>query len=250
MSSNVGLDRSTALQSTGISPAAPVPVPAAGGAAILARLRAQRAATQSSGTTISTNSLVPETAADSLVAGASPPPPASGPLPAAGGAAILARLRAQRASKAPAAPARREVVVLYASQLGTAQEIAKNIHAEAESRGFKTRVASMNEYGFEALKHVDTSVPPPVIVMVASSTGDGDPPDTSAKFYSALKRRSNEQGMLRGVRFTCMGLGDSNYTRFMQVPRTLKARFVDLGAEEVGKRWICCLPLMYMHMYV
>lgn len=69
-----------------------------------------------------------------------PPSAAAGPRVATGGAAILARLRAQRATKSPAAPPTKELVVLYASQTGTASEIAKNIQAEAEQKGVKGRV--------------------------------------------------------------------------------------------------------------
>lgn len=42
---------------------------------------------------------------------------------------------------------------------------------------------SMNELGFDAV----TSGKAPILVIVASSTGDGDAPDNSAKFYAALK---------------------------------------------------------------
>lgn len=139
----------------------------------------------------------------------------------------------------------------------------------------------MNEFGFENL----SAERAPVVVMVASSTGDGDPPDNCAKFYMALRRKSNANNLLQvrvwqistgwgrpaaggpvptalwrahwlsgapamkaarptlgllfpppplqGVQFTCMGLGDSNYTRFCHVPRTLRTRFADLGATEV-----------------
>ena len=153
--------------------------------------------------------------------------------PAVGGAAILAKLRAQRAASAAAAAKAKEeqatsksLTVLYASQLGTAAEIAKNIHAEAQSRGIKSHIASMNDFGFDNVSADKT----PVVIMVSSSTGDGDAPDNSAKFVAAVKRRSNGENRLQGVVFTSLGLGDSNYTRYMAVPRALRNRFLEMGA--------------------
>ncbi|KAG7666657.1 putative Methionine synthase reductase [Nannochloris sp. 'desiccata'] len=165
-----------------------------------------------------------------------PPPPAtvaaSGPK-AVGGAAILAKLKAQKAARAAAEAEAKDaqaqqkgLTILYASQLGTAAEIAKNIHAEAESKGIKSRLAAMNDFGFGNISAENT----PMVVMVASSTGDGDAPDNSSKFYNEVKRRSNATDRLAGVSFTCLGLGDSNYTRYMAVPRVFKNRFLELGA--------------------
>jgi sulfite reductase alpha subunit-like flavoprotein len=159
-------------------------------------------------------------------------PPAAGPK-AVGGAAILARLKAQKAARAAAeaeakdAQAKQKgLTILYASQLGTAAEIAKNIHSEAEAKGIKSHVAAMNDFGFENISAEKT----PIVVIVASSTGDGDAPDNSSKFYNEVKRRSNAEDRLKGVYFTVLGLGDSNYTRYMAVPRVFKNRFLEMGA--------------------
>ena len=150
-----------------------------------------------------------------------------------GGAAILAKLKAQKAARAAAEhqeqqskPKPKPLTILYASQLGTAAEIAKTIHADAQSRGLPSHLASMNEFGFDNVCADKT----PVVIMVASSTGDGDAPDNAAKFYAAVKRKTNPPDRLQGVAFTILGLGDSNYTRYMAVSRALKSRFLDLGA--------------------
>ena len=141
-----------------------------------------------------------------------------------GGAAILAKLRAAKAYKAPKP---KPMVVLYGSQTGTAAEVAKNISASIEGAGLPSRVLSMNEFGFENLSK-DKS---PYVIWVASSTGDGEAPDNASKFYTSAKKRSNSECLLQGVQFTCLGLGDSNYTRFMHIPRVLKTRFLELGAK-------------------
>jgi hypothetical protein len=114
--------------------------PASGGGAILARLQAQRAAAAAAAATGAAPAVTSAAAAPAPATAAAAPTP-TGPPAATGGAAILARLRAQRAAKAPAAPAlTKPLVVLYASQTGTAQEIAKNVQAEAEQKGIPGRV--------------------------------------------------------------------------------------------------------------
>jgi flavodoxin len=154
-----------------------------------------------------------------------------------GSAAILAKLRAQRGSSAgsstgasrpssgaaaasASAKSPPKVVFLYGSQTGTGQEIAKSLHAEACSKGVPADVMSMNELGIANCNKEKA----PIVVIVASSTGDGDPPDNCSVLYMALKKNQQPKDLLEGVHYTVLGLGDSNYTRFMHVSRTLKNR--------------------------
>jgi NADPH-ferrihemoprotein reductase len=149
------------------------------------------------------------------------------PQAAVGGAAILAKLRAAKNYKPPA---EHPVLVIHASQTGTAAEVAKNINSGIENIGVSSRVISMNELGLVSSL---TKEKTPFVVWVASSTGDGEAPDNATKFYNDLRNKTkHEDGALNGIQFTGLGLGDSNYTRFMQVPRVLKTRFLDLGATE------------------
>ena len=46
-----------------------------------------------------------------------------------------------------------------------------------------------------------------------------------------LRRKSQPEGLLKGIKYACLGLGDSNYTRFCAVPKAFVKRFEDLGAE-------------------
>lgn len=92
---------------------------------------------------------------------------------------------AQRAAASTAAGTPSpDVLVIYASQTGTGQEIAKSIQADAAKHGIaNAKVMSMNECGVEAF----TATPRPVVIVVASSTGDGDPPDNAAKAFVQLR---------------------------------------------------------------
>mmetsp|Transcript_17221 Transcript_17221/g.51507 ORF Transcript_17221/g.51507 Transcript_17221/m.51507 type:complete len:883 (-) Transcript_17221:2276-4924(-) len=156
-------------------------------------------------------------------------PAVAGKAAAGGGAAILARLKAQRAKAAEdskAAAAAPEVVVLYASQTGTAQEVARTIQASSAEHKIKSKVMSCNELGWENLSSERT----PIVIIVASSTGDGDSPDNAAKFYATMKRKTQPLGQLKGISVAVLGLGDSNYTRFCHVPKTFRNRMTTLGA--------------------
>ena len=122
-----------------------------------------------------------------------------------------------------------QILVAYASQTGTAEEIAKALHADLAQRTSAKSVLlhAFNDVAIDSLRPDKI----PLVAFVAASTGDGDPPDNTASFYAKLlRKRENE---LRGVKYTSLGLGDSNYTRFMAVPRTLRKKFEGLGAESL-----------------
>lgn len=129
----------------------------------------------------------PTAAQDNQAAAVTPKPAPR----ATGGAAVLARMRAAKAVAAAAAAAKADeaaaahtVTFLFASQTGTAEEIAKSMHDDASAKGFKSSVASMNDHTFEGLSPATT----PVLVVVASSTGDGDCPDNAACAFFRLKK--------------------------------------------------------------
>eukprot|EP00271_Cylindrocystis_brebissonii_P003286 TRINITY_DN1408_c0_g1_i4.p1 TRINITY_DN1408_c0_g1~~TRINITY_DN1408_c0_g1_i4.p1 ORF type:complete len:722 (-),score=109.53 TRINITY_DN1408_c0_g1_i4:140-2305(-) len=118
-----------------------------------------------------------------------------------------------------------EVAVLYGSQTGNATEIAKSISADANAKGIPAKAAALNDYTFARLPGTL------IAVFVVSSTGDGDPPENCEAFYNALRRKKNSPGMLAGLHYTVLGLGDSNYTRYMAIPRTFTSRLPELGGR-------------------
>eukprot|EP00210_Caulerpa_lentillifera_P001618 g1556.t1 len=121
------------------------------------------------------------------------------------------------------------VVIAYASQTGTSQDIAQSINAECNQQSIKSRVLSLNDLRLDGVSASKS----PVVICVVSSTGDGEAPDNSQTFFKDMKqaRMDNPGQLFKGVHYTCLGLGDSNYTSFMFMPRLLKKGFEELGAE-------------------
>jgi len=91
------------------------------------------------------------------------------------------------------------------------------------------------------------------IVIVCSTTGEGEPPDNAAKFVRRIKKKTLSSRHLQHLYFAVLGLGDSNYTNFCNCPKGILSRLQDLGAtsfyeagfgddavglEEVVEPWI------------
>ncbi|KAJ3102085.1 hypothetical protein HDU97_000799 [Phlyctochytrium planicorne] len=124
------------------------------------------------------------------------------------------------------------LTILFASQTGNAEWIARHIGKEAEERGFEVAgCLVMDEYD-----KANLDVPPSstTLLFVTSTTGDGDHPDNSAKFWRYLRRGKKdelENRIGKGRRFTVLGLGDTNYTNFNQPAKRLERRVLECGGK-------------------
>ncbi|CAO3698888.1 unnamed protein product [Rhizopus microsporus] len=114
-------------------------------------------------------------------------------------------------------------LILWASQTGNAEWIAKNIHTEAAKKGYTGDCFVMDDYEKAPLQKTG------IIILITSNTGDGDAPDNSLKFWKFL-RRNKDKEYLKGTKFTVLGLGDSNYSNFNNTGKRLEKKFKDLGA--------------------
>lgn len=94
------------------------------------------------------------------------------------------------------------LTVLYASQTGNAEWIAKNVNDEARERGFKSTCYVLDEH--EKME-VETE-PFQVLVFVVSTTGDGEPPENSLKFWEFLKEKAKRKESLSHVRYALLGM--------------------------------------------
>jgi len=121
----------------------------------------------------------------------------------------------------------RPLIVLYGSQTGTVQEVAERIGREGDRLHFSTRVSSMDTF---PLTEIPTS---PLIVYVASTTGQGEEPDNMKKTWKFLLRKNLPTNSLSSQNFGVLGLGDSSYPKFNHVAKKLSRRLLQLGGVQL-----------------
>lgn len=123
------------------------------------------------------------------------------------------------------------LTILFGSQTGTAEALAKRAAKEAGRRGFAATVMDMGTYPVAQLAQEKN------VLVITSTYGEGDPPDNAQALHAALKGNCALQ--LHGVRFSVCGLGDTNYVQFCQCGRDFDAYLEKLGAQRVAPRADC-----------
>jgi cytochrome P450 / NADPH-cytochrome P450 reductase len=151
---------------------------------------------------------------------------ASAPLPAP---------RPTSTSETASAPApsadghRTPLLVLFGSNLGTAEGLAHRIADDARSRGFIATVGSLDE-------HVG-SLPKNGGLLVVTASYNGQPPDNAAKFCHWLQDPSLPPDAFAGLEYSVFGCGNRDWaSTYQAVPTLIDAQLEKHGARAMYRR--------------
>src|SRR5512146_721317 len=123
------------------------------------------------------------------------------------------------------------VAVLYASQSGTAEGLARKLAKELKAAGHVPSVSTLVGYTPAALASESCAL------IFASTYGDGDAPDGVQPFYEQLCLEHFPR--MEKLSYCVFALGDRHYEHFCKFGKDLDAKLVALGANQIMPRVDC-----------
>ena len=157
--------------------------------------------------------------------------------PRAGRAAIPQMMTVQSASPSEPAAAplpsanahQTRLLVLYGSNLGTAESLAHGLADDARNRGFVATVGALDD-------HVG-SLPKEGGLIVVAASYNGEPPDNATKFCRWLQHPSLAADAFAGVEYSVYGCGNRDWAATYQaIPTLIDAELEKHGAKRMYRR--------------
>ena len=123
------------------------------------------------------------------------------------------------------------VTVLFGSQTGNSERLAKRMADRLAERGIRFTLLDMLQCTKVQLQEAQT------LLLVVSTQGDGDPPERAVPLAELLASRKAPR--LEHVRYSVLALGDSSYEKYCEAGRQFDARLEALGAKRLHAREEC-----------
>lgn len=133
---------------------------------------------------------------------------------------------------------KKQIYVLYGSQTGNCEEISRFLYEDIDDYCVKNSSIqielmynSLNKFmETEAMDTLDKNT---CIIIVTSTTGNGDMPDNAYKFWKHIKSREISVDLFLDVTYTVLALGDSNYDKFCNAGKLIYKRMKELSGKQL-----------------
>ena len=125
----------------------------------------------------------------------------------------------------------RSMTILFCSQSGNAEGLAAKFAKQATSYGLDAEVADMDGFDLTSLSSKKR------VLIICSTWGEGEQPDNAEELWQ--KAVSASPGLLKGVYFSVLALGDTSYELFCESGKEWDKRFEELGATRLVDRVDC-----------
>jgi len=149
---------------------------------------------------------------------------------------FLAGLQAANVPQAaPAAPPARKVplTILFGTESGNAEALAAQARKTAARLGFAAKVVDMADMTPAQAAATEN------LLVIASTWGEGDPPQRAVDFNDALF--ADDAPRFDTVRYAVLCLGDRAYAQFCETGRRFDERLAALGGTRITDRIECDL---------
>ncbi|TAG09632.1 MAG: sulfite reductase subunit alpha [Verrucomicrobia bacterium] len=133
-----------------------------------------------------------------------------------------------QAASAPAAVASVPVTVLFGSQTGTAEGLAKKLAKTLGKGNFLPEIQDMGSYDRQRLAQERN------LLIITSTYGDGEPPDSAIELHRWLM--SDQAPKLNQLQFSVLALGDTSYPDFCKCGVEFDTRLAALGGQRIADR--------------